>query len=88
MLSKSIELGGDAVKQKALDGDGSEVFMLDALSAGNTITLGKALKQGRAWVEVSDTLPATPENCKIYSETAGMNVTPHPVWGLPKVQAE
>ena len=69
-----------------LDGDGSEVFMLDALSAGNTITLGKALKQGRAWVEVSDTLPATPENCKIYSETAGMNVTPHPVWRLPGIR--
>ena len=39
-----------------LDGDGSEVFMLDALSAGDTITLGKGLKQGRAWVEVSGTL--------------------------------
>ena len=29
-----------------LDGDGSEVLMLDELSAGDTITLGKALKQG------------------------------------------
>ena len=27
-----------------LDGDGSEVFMLDALTAGDTITVGKALK--------------------------------------------
>ena len=57
--------------------------MLDALSAGDTITLGKALKQGRAWVEVGGTVPATQENCKVYSEAVGMQVTPHPFWGLP-----
>jgi len=69
-----------------LDGGGGEVFVMHNLCIGDTLTMGKALKQGRAWVEVSGTLSATPENCNVYSETAGMNVTPHPVWGLPGVR--
>ena len=68
-----------------LDGDKGTVFVLDGLYAGDCITIGKGLKQGRAWVEVAGTVPATPENCKAYSEKLGMQITPHPVWGLPSL---
>ena len=67
------------------DGDGDEVFVMHGLCVGDTITIGKGLKQGRAWVEITGTLPATPGNCAVYSEALGMKVTPHPVWGLPVV---
>ena len=68
-----------------VSGDGDEVFVMHGLCAGDTLTIGKGLKQGRAWVELAGVLPATPENCVVYSEAFGMKVTPHPVWGLPVV---
>ncbi len=66
-----------------LDGGDGEVFVMHNLCIGDTLTMGKALEQGRAWVEVGGTVPATQENCKVYSESVGMQVTPHPFWGLP-----
>jgi len=68
-----------------LDGDKGTVFVLDGLYAGDCITIGKGLKQGEAWVEVAGIVPATPEKCKAYNETLGMQITPHPVWGLPSL---
>ena len=68
-----------------VDGDKGMVFVLDGLYAGDCITIGKGLKQGRAWVEIAGTLPATPENCTVYSEALSVKVTPHPVLGLPSL---
>ena len=66
--------------------DGGDIFVMGGLNEGDCITIGKVLKQGKAWVSIAGTVPATPENCAVYSEAFGVKVTPHPVWGLPSLE--
>jgi len=68
-----------------LDGNDGAVFVLEGLYEGDCIKVAKALKAGKVRVEIAGTLAATPENCATYSEALGMQVTPHPVWGVPSL---
>ena len=41
------------------------------------------LFEGNADVEILGVVKATKENCEAYSKAFGVNVTPHPILGLP-----
>jgi hypothetical protein len=60
-----------------------DIFTMHCLVAGDVLCIGRELSQGRVRVELAGVVEATPENCKPYSETFDIKVTPYPILGLP-----
>ena len=66
-----------------VDGAGCDVFTMHGLVLGDVLRIGRELFEGNADVEILGVVEATKENCEAYSKAFGVNVTPHPILGLP-----
>ena len=66
-----------------VDGTRCDVFTMHGLVLGDVLRIGRELFEGNADVEILGVVEATKENCEAYSKAFGVNVTPHPILGLP-----